>query len=149
MSDKKTKEPTHSPDLQKNDEQEVSPTAVSKQPKQFLIGAKAKVIVGEFKQYLEDDSKAKSTIRSYIFDINSFVEYIEETKKREFTGQFDSQEYHDYLKYDSDKGSKPATLNKRINSIQSFNQWLIEKKLMTSLVANQRLDKISLISVNS
>ena len=141
MTDKKKKVSTLTPNLQMKDEASNSQGITGKQSTQFKISGESKTLIDEFKQYLVDDRKAKATIRSYIFDVNSFVEYIENDEKQSFGGKFNNQLYRNYLNYDESKGSKPATLNKRINSIQSFNHWLIEKKLMTTLIANQKVDK--------
>jgi site-specific recombinase XerD len=141
MSSKKSKVSTLPSNHQVKDTKTDTKEIIGKQPTQFKLSAESKALIDEYKTYLGDDHKAKATIRSYLFDVNSFVEYIENVEKRSFAGQFNNQEYRNYLNYDESKGSKPATLNKRINSIQSFNQWLIDKKSMTALVANQKTDK--------
>jgi integrase/recombinase XerD len=118
--------------------------SLSKDPRQFKLEAEASTLVESYKQFLIANSKAATTIKSYIFDIKSFVEFIETVEKQVFTGQFNEDQYKHYIKSQTEANHQIATLNKRINSIASFNNYLIEMHLMTTNVANLKTDKITI-----
>lgn len=82
----------------------------------FNISAEGKKIIDEFKQYLIENKKVSSTLRSYLFDVNSFIEFVE-TDGTAFNGKFTLQNYKDFIEMQIDKKFKINTINKRINSL--------------------------------
>lgn len=114
----------------------------SKEATLFQLGTEAVKIIDAFKVYLVTNSKAKATINSYIFDVKSFVDFIEKVEKQVFKGQFNEKQYKNYIKSQRKANYRIATLNKRINSIASFNNYLTETNLMSSRIADLKTDKI-------
>ncbi len=112
-----------------------------KQPVEFKISEEGKKIIEEFKEYLIKNRKVTTTIKSYIFDVNSFVEFIESTDIA-FTGEFNISQYNDFIKKQSEQNFKPNTINKRINSLQQFNTFLLSAKYMSGVIIILKNDKL-------
>ncbi|MCM0648425.1 phage integrase N-terminal SAM-like domain-containing protein [Clostridium swellfunianum] len=110
-------------------------------PVEFIIGKEGKKIIEEFKTDLEERNKALATIKSYIFDVNSFISFIESSGVI-FTGEFNISQYKDFIEYQVKQKVKPSTINKRINSIQQFNIYLLTKKYMDGVVVIAKNDKL-------
>lgn len=105
------------------------------------INEGGKNIILEFKESLLNNHKQKSTIRSYIFDVNSFINFIE-SKGEIFEGVFNRNQFIEYIKVQQEANFKLNTINKRINSLQSFNKFLINQELMKEMIVNLVDDKI-------
>lgn len=112
-----------------------------RQSMEFKISDEAKKIVEEFKESLVKNNKALTTIKSYIFDVNSFISFIESVGTV-FTGEFNTSQYNDFIKSQIAHNVKPNTINKRINSIQQFNIFLLMKKYMTGVIVILKTDKL-------
>jgi len=95
----------------------------------------------EFKQHLFEDGKSPTTIASYVGDVRGFLVYIE-SKGTVFDGQLRRFYVTSYKKLLQDKDYKINTINKKINSLVCFNQFLIQSKQMDELVVDLRKDKI-------
>jgi hypothetical protein len=112
-----------------------------RKPMEFKISEEAKKIIEEFKENLVEHNKAATTIKSYIFDVNSFISFVESVGIT-FTGEFNTSQYDDFIKSQIEIKVKPNTINKRINSMQQFNIFLLLKKYMNGVIIiskNQRL----------
>lgn len=107
----------------------------------FNISAEGKKIIDEFKQYLIENKKVSSTLRSYLFDVNSFIEFVE-TDGTAFNGKFTLQNYKDFIEMQVEKKFKINTINKRINSLQQFNIFLLSKEYMDGVIIILKKDKL-------
>ena len=140
MSTIKTKKITKQESL---DEIKVPITKIlnGRQPIEFKISEEAMKIIEEFKENLVKNNKASTTIKSYIFDVNSFISFIESVGIA-FTGEFNISQYNDFIKSQIDLEIKPNTINKRINSISQFNIFLLLKKYMNGVIIISKNDRL-------
>ena len=102
-------------------------------------------IIYEFEEYLIADGKATKTIESYKGDIKSFLDWLA-TKDNIFTGnlkRFHITSYKNYLVQDN---YEINTINKKINSLQSFNQFLIENNYISEKIVDLKKDKARVAS---
>ena len=108
---------------------------------EFKISEEAKKVIEEFKDSLVKNNKASTTIKSYIFDVNSFISFIESVGIV-FTGEFNNSQYSDFIKAQIVQKVKPNTINKRINSLQQFNIYLLLKKYMNGVIIISKNDRL-------
>lgn len=101
----------------------------------------AKKIVTEFEEALIADGKAAKTLESYLGDIRGFIEWID-SKGNTFTGNLKRFHITSYRNYLVQEGYEVNTINKKINSLQSFNQFLIDKNYITEQVVDLKKDKV-------
>ena len=97
--------------------------------------------VTEFEKYLKEDGKRDSTILSYVGDIAGFLNYLS-TKSSHFDGQLARFFITSYKQHLESLDYKVNTINKKINSLVCFNQFLIHMGQMTSMVVDLKRDKI-------
>lgn len=117
---------------------EADSTSITKLPNgkqviKFKISEEAKKIIEEFKEKLVKDNKASTTIKSYMFDVNSFISFIESVGII-FMGEFNASQYNDFIKAQVELEIKPSTIKKRRNSLQQYNIYLVYKKYMNSVI---------------
>lgn len=101
----------------------------------------AETILQEFQEQLLDDGKSFSTIESYVSDASSFVQYLEE-KNISFTGELKRFFVTSYRRYLVEEEFEAATINKKINSLMSFNSFLIGNGYMQGQVIDLKKDKV-------
>ena len=100
-------------------------------------------IVCEFEEWLIADGKAGKTIESYVGDIRTFHQwlkskgeiYIENLKRFHITS------YKNYLVQNN---YEINTINKKVNSMQCFNQFLIDNKYISEKIVDLKKDKAKL-----
>jgi integrase/recombinase XerD len=83
-------------------------------------------VLEDFKMYLMEDGKSPKTIQSYIGDVAGLVKYLE-AMGTGFEGSLKRFYVTSYKNYLLENSYEPATINNKINSIQAFNYFLIEK----------------------
>jgi len=98
-------------------------------------------IAMSFEEYLLSDGKAAKTLESYVGDVRGFLEWIE-SKDNNFSGNLKRFYITSYRNHLIQEGFEINTINKKINSLQSFNQYLIENGHMTEKVVNTKKDKM-------
>ena len=96
--------------------------------------------VAEFERYLREDGKNSSTILSYSGDIAGFLEYLT-TKGTTFDGKLARFFITSYKQHLEALDYKVNTINKKINSLVCFNQFLIQQGQMNSMVVDLKKDK--------
>ena len=96
--------------------------------------------VTEFEKYLKEDGKRDSTILSYVGDVQGFLEYLT-AKGTTFDGQLVRFFITSYKQHLESLDYKVNTINKKINSLVCFNQFLIQQGQMTSMVVDLKKDK--------
>lgn len=95
------------------------------------------------KIHLEEDGKSAKTIESYIGDTAAFVAFLE-GKGVEFNGEMKRFYVTSYRKYLIESQYELTTINKKVNSIQSFNKHLVEYGYSKENVVNIAKDKVKL-----
>ena len=101
----------------------------------------AEQIVTDFEEALAADGKADKTLESYVGDIRGFLKWLE-SKGTIFTGNLKRFHITSYRNYLVQEGYEINTINKKINSLQSFNQFLIDRKYLTGHIVDIRKDKV-------
>ena len=100
-------------------------------------------IVCDFEKTLVADGKAPKTIESYTGDIKAFLEWIE-SKGNIFTGNLKRFHITSYRSYLVQEAYEINTINKKINSLQAFNEFLIHNNYITERVVDLKKDKVKL-----
>jgi len=99
--------------------------------------------VGKFKRYLNEDGKSPKTIESYVGDIAGFVSYIQNMGVK-FQGELKRFYVTSFRNYLIENQYETATINKKINSIQSFNSFLMKNNYTSELVVDLRKDRMKI-----
>lgn len=100
-------------------------------------------IQDRFKEYLVADGKSKKTIISYTGDISAFLVWLK-NKDINFDGKLTRFFVTQYKTYLIDKNYSINTINKKINSIHSFNHFLINNRYTNELVVFPYKDKVKI-----
>jgi len=96
-----------------------------------------------FESYLREQGKAEKTIQSYTGDTKGFLKYIE-SKSMTFEGSLNRFTINSYKNHLIKENYQPTTINKKLNSIQSFNDFLIHEGIMTDKVVELGRDRIKI-----
>jgi len=99
--------------------------------------------IKSFSQYLLDNGKADKTIESYTGDIKGYIRFLG-VRGIEFEGTLNRFTIISYKNHLLENSYEPVTVNKKLNSIQSFNDFLIEKERMSESVINLGRDRIKI-----
>jgi len=97
----------------------------------------------EFEQYLIENGIGERTIVSYVGDIVMFNRYLQEQDVKEIE-QLKRFYVVSYKKKLQEQGYAIATINKKMNSIQAYNLFLINKGIMKEQVVFLRKDQIKI-----
>jgi integrase/recombinase XerD len=95
----------------------------------------------KFAQYLKEDGKRLPTIQSYAGDVDGFLAYLKQMGT-EFVGDLKRFHITSYRNRLIEDGYEASTVNKKINSLQAFNRWLIDQGLTAADVVDLRKDKV-------
>ncbi|HVI41322.1 MAG TPA: tyrosine-type recombinase/integrase, partial [Anaerovoracaceae bacterium] len=97
--------------------------------------------VEKFKRYLQEDGKSTKTIESYVGDIAGFVGYIQNmgVKFQVELKRFYVTSFRGYL---IESQYETATINKKINSLQAFNGFLMKNNYTSEIVVDHRKDRM-------
>lgn len=83
-----------------------------------------KDIVADYQAYLEQAGKSANTVKAYVHDVTNFAAWFEQTTGDEFApGIVDPREITDYRGYLLQRGSSPATVNRRLVSLRRHFVW--------------------------
>ena len=96
-----------------------------------------------FKSYLREQGKAEKTIQSYTGDTTGFLKYME-FESLSFDGNLNRFTINSYKNHLIKENYQPTTINKKLNSIQSFNDFLIHAGIMTDKVVELGRDRIKI-----
>ncbi len=95
----------------------------------------------EFETYLKNESKSESTIKNYLLDVDNYKKWFSTSFGKEVTKLFRENilDYRSYLQ--NVKGVSSVTINRHLNSLKKFNQYLIDKEVQDDIVirSNDRL----------
>jgi site-specific recombinase XerD len=83
-----------------------------------------KDVVADYKEYLEQTGKSANTVKAYVHDVGAFSSWYEQTTGDEFApGIVDPREITEYRGHLLQRGSSPATVNRRLVSLRRFFLW--------------------------
>lgn len=99
--------------------------------------------INAFENYLRNNSKADKTIESYTGDVRGYIGFLSK-KGIVFDGQLNRFAINSYKNHLLQEHYEPTTINKKLNSLQSFNVHLIESGDMTDMVINLGRDRIKI-----
>ena len=99
-------------------------------------------VLEDFKQWLRLDGKSKKTIENYSLDIGQFLTWITENSIR--LSEISREDILNYKAKIINTGLAVVTVNKKINSLRSFNDFLIEKEINLSRFIKPAKDRIKI-----
>lgn len=144
MEDDKSLEPEQSQVVDKSSEKEEPQKYDKSSASLEATGAIKETIVSiqtAFENHLMEDGKGSATIASYTGDIKGFTQWVAE-KKMPFEGKLTRFAITSYRKYLLDSNYSVNTINKKINSLHSFNHFLISQGLCHEKVVHPQKDKV-------
>ena len=94
-----------------------------------------------FENHLIEDGKGSDTIASYTGDIQGFIHWLKE-KKLPFDGKLTRLSITSYRKHLQEANYRINTINKKVNSLHSFNHFLIAAGYCQEMVVHPKRDKI-------
>nr|WP_259473587.1 tyrosine-type recombinase/integrase [Clostridium estertheticum] len=100
-------------------------------------------IVEEFKIHIMEDGKSTNTIQSYVGDVTGFLKYLR-TMNVGFDGVLKKFYITSYKNHLIDNSYELATINKKVNSIGAFNNFLIAKEYMQENVIDLKKDRVKI-----
>jgi integrase/recombinase XerD len=100
-------------------------------------------LVQNFKIHLEEDGKSIKTVESYVGDTSAFVEFLE-SKGVDFNGEMKRFYITSYRNYLIENQYELSTINKKVNSIQSFNKYLVDNGYTKDVVVDISKDRVKL-----
>jgi len=100
-------------------------------------------LVEKFERYLMEDGKKPKTIESYVGDTAAFVVFLE-SKGVDFNGEMKRFYITSYRNYLIENQYELSTINKKVNSIQSFNKYLMDNDYTKEVVVDIAKDRVKL-----
>jgi len=98
-------------------------------------------VIQQFEQSLIENGIAPKTIESYVGDVRSFCVFLTGMGVSDL-GDFKRFYVVSYKNHLVDQKYAIATINKKINSLQAYNLFLIERGLTTEMAVTLRKDRI-------
>lgn len=98
-------------------------------------------MIQQFEQSLVENGIAPKTIESYVGDVKAFCAFLSGMGVSD-PGDFKRFYVVSYKNHLVDQKYAIATINKKINSLQAYNLFLIERGLTTELAVTLRKDRI-------
>ncbi|MBG9550260.1 tyrosine-type recombinase/integrase [Cytobacillus firmus] len=102
-------------------------------------------LVQEFKRCLTEEGRASKTIESYVGDVNGFNIYLKEKAVEELQplSRFSFVRYKQQL---LDKQFAIATINKKINSLKVYNDFLLKNGYVEDSFIQLKRDQVKIAS---
>lgn len=101
-------------------------------------------IIDGFRQWLTEEGKAPSTVASYVNDVKKFDIYRKQRSTDEaYLTRFLFVRYKQYLEENS---FAISTINKKVNSLKVYNDFLLRQNLVDEVFINLKKDKVSIAS---
>ena len=99
-------------------------------------------LVKEFHHWLVQDGKMAKTLESYTGDLRTFLAWKRERNR--VTEKLTRKDILDYKQYLLNTGYAVNTINKKINSLRSYNQFLIEKEELDEMIVEPEKDRVKI-----
>lgn len=92
----------------------------------------------DFKNYMIKNKLSENTYKSYLLDVNLYINYYKDSYGEDFKklNSIDIQSYKSYLKNIENK--KPVTINRKLNALKKFNEYLVDKGMQNDIVIDKR-----------
>lgn len=102
-------------------------------------------ILAQFTEWLIEEGKAAKTIESYTTDVRLFQKYLtdKDVDLETLLTRFLFVQYKEHLQ---EKEMSVATINKKVNSLKVYNDWLFDKGFVEAVNIKLKKDKISMAS---
>lgn len=102
-------------------------------------------ILQSFSQWLFEEGRAKKTIDSYVSDIKGYMQYCNEKGDGDqpLLSRFLFVKYKEHL---IEHDYAVSTINKKINSLKVFNDFLSSKQLVNQVFIKMKRDRIKVAS---
>jgi len=101
-------------------------------------------MIDKFRQWLTEEGKAPKTIESYINDVSQYQNYLDEKSGQHvLLSRFSFVQYKQYL---LDKELAIATINKKINSLKVYNNFLQFSKVVDDSYISLKKDRVAIAS---
>lgn len=98
-------------------------------------------LVKEFEQWLVEEGKAPTTVQSYVGDVIGFQKYLAE-KVADDTQLLSRFAFVRYKQYLQDQSFSVATINKKINSLKVYNDFLRIKGVVSDSFIQLKRDRV-------
>jgi len=101
--------------------------------------------VQTFKQWLIEEGKANTTIQPYVSDVQSFQKFLEEkvAGQEPLLSRFAFVRYKQHLLSAS---YASTTINKKVNSLKVFNDFLLGKGVVSEIYIQLKRDRVAIAS---
>jgi len=99
--------------------------------------------IESFESHLREQGRAEKTIQSYTGDTSGFLKYLA-SKELSFEGILNRFTIKSYKNHLIKENYEPTTINKKLNSLQSFNDFLMHEGIMTEKVVELGRDRIKI-----
>src|SRR5690606_39022366 len=99
------------------------------------VGSKSDDLLQQFARHLLDDGQSPKTVESYPGDVRGSCSSLARVGAP-FDGTLQRPHITGYRNHLMEDGYEPSTINKKINSLQAFNRYLVARGLMTETVVN-------------
>ena len=101
-------------------------------------------MINQFKQWLTEEGKAPKTIDSYINDVSQYQKYLDEKSGQQvLLSRFAFVQYKQHL-LEIDLAN--ATINKKINSLKVYNNFLQVTKVVEDSYISLKKDRVAIAS---
>jgi integrase/recombinase XerC len=101
-----------------------------------------KDVFADYQEYLEQTGKSANTVKAYLHDVGAFASWFEQTTGDEFApGIVDPREITDYRGHLLQRGSSPATVNRRLVSLRRYFLWA-KKQVMINDSPFEMLERV-------
>ena len=92
----------------------------------------------DFKKYVIENKLSDNTYSSYLSDTKQYIKYYEDSYGEDFIKLTspDIQSYKSYLQYN--KNRKPTSINRKLNALKKFNEYLVDKGIQSDIVIDKR-----------
>lgn len=104
-------------------------------------GATLREVVAAFGRHLTEDGKSEKTVESYTGNVAGFLSYLE-AKGADVNGGLRRFHITSYRSHLLESGYEAATINKKINSLQAFNRYLLDRGELTEMVVDVKRNKV-------
>ena len=92
----------------------------------------------DFKKYMIKNKLSENTYKSYLLDVKLYINYYKDSYGEDFEklNSIDIQTYKYYLK--NIENQKPVTINRKLNALKKFNEYLVDKGIQNDIVIDKR-----------
>lgn len=92
----------------------------------------------DFKKYMIKNKLSENTYKSYLLDVKLYINYYKDSYGEDFEklNSIDIQTYKSYLK--NIENQKPVTINRKLNALKKFNEYLVYKGIQNDIVIDKR-----------